>query len=340
MKNVNMKNWVSDVIASPKKKAMPILSFPAIQLMDISVKKLISNSGLQAEAMNIIAKRTESMAAVSLMDLSVEAEAFGSTVLFSEDEVPTVTGSVVSNSNEIENLKVPEIGAGRTGLYIEALEKSLELIEDRPVLAGVIGPYSLAGRLMDITEIMMCCYDEPETVHTLMNKTTEFIISYCKAYKAIGANGVVMAEPLTGMLSPAMAEEFSAPYVKKITEAVQDEDFIVIYHNCGNNTVHMVESIISSGAAGYHFGNAINMKDILPLMPKDVLIMGNVDPVSQIKDGTESTIKECVFAIMKECTDYPNFVISSGCDIPPMAKWENIDAFFKATEEFYACTEK
>ena len=32
---------------------------------------------------------------------------------------------------------------------------------------------------------------------------------------------------------------------------------------------------------------------------------------------------------------YPNFVISSGCDIPPASKWENIDAFFKAVDEFY-----
>ena len=30
-----------------------------------------------------------------------------------------------------------------------------------------------------------------------------------------------------------------------------------------------------------------------------------------------------------------NFVISSGCDIPPLSKWENIDAYFAAIEEYY-----
>ena len=38
---------------------------------------------------------------------------------------------------------------------------------------------------------------------------------------------------------------------------------------------------------------------------------------------------------MNACCKYPNFVISSGCDIPPASKWENIDAFFKAVDEFY-----
>jgi uroporphyrinogen decarboxylase len=38
---------------------------------------------------------------------------------------------------------------------------------------------------------------------------------------------------------------------------------------------------------------------------------------------------------MGKCCSYPNFVISSGCDIPPATPWENLDAFFAAVEEYY-----
>ena len=38
---------------------------------------------------------------------------------------------------------------------------------------------------------------------------------------------------------------------------------------------------------------------------------------------------------MEDCCGYPNFVISSGCDVPPLAGWENINAFFAAVKEFY-----
>lgn len=51
--------------------------------------------------------------------------------------------------------------------------------------------------------------------------------------------GILMAEPLTGMLSPELAVEFSEPYVRQIVQAVQDDDFLVIYHNCGDNAVFM-----------------------------------------------------------------------------------------------------
>jgi len=227
----NMYEWVASLCTAGPKKAMPVLSFPAIQEMGITVRELISSSDLQAKGMKLVADRTPAGASVSLMDLSVEAECFGSEIRVSDDEVPTVVGKIVSDEDEAEALAVPKVGAGRTGIYIEAIEKAVGLIEDRPVLAGVIGPFSLAGRLMDVSEALANCYDEPDMVHTLLEKATEFLIAYIKAYKAVGANGVVMAEPLAGLLSPALAQEFSADYCKKIVAAVQDESFIVVYHN-------------------------------------------------------------------------------------------------------------
>ena len=332
---MNMKEWLKELREAERKKAMPILSFPAVQLMGISVKELISDSDRQAEGMVRIAERVDAAASVSLMDLSVEAECFGSQIVVSEDEVPTVKGSIVSGPEEVESLRIPPVGAGRTDIYIDAVRKAAEKIQDRPVFAGMIGPYSLAGRLLDVTEIMFYCYDEPEMVALLLDKATEFLILYGKAYKETGAGGIMLAEPLAGLLSPALAEEFSAPFVKRIVEALQDDDFLVIYHNCGNSTIQMIDSILDTGAAAYHFGNAIDMAEMLKHIPADTIVMGNVDPAGQFRNGTPESIRTATLSLMEKCCTYPNFVISSGCDIPPMSKWENIDAFFRAVADFY-----
>lgn len=333
----NMYAWVNEMLAAETKRAMPVLSFPSISLMGITVRQLISDENLQSKGMKMIADRLPKAAAsVSMMDLSVEAEAFGSAIRTSDDEVPTVTNAIAPDLASAQALRVPQVGEGRTGLYISAIKKSCELITDRPVFAGVIGPFSLAGRLMGVSEAMINCYEEPELVHTTMRKATDFLIEYINAYKAVGANGVVMAEPLTGLLSPSLAEEFSEPYVREIVEKTQTEDFIVIYHNCGNNTVQMIDSILRVGAKAYHFGNAISMKDMVEKVPADTLVMGNVDPAGQFKNGTPESIKAETKRIMGECCAHKNFVISSGCDIPPLSPWANIDAFFEAVDEFYA----
>ena len=128
---------------------------------------------------------------------------------------------------------------------------------------------------------------------------------YCKAYKKCGANGVVIAEPLAGVLSPAMED-----------------------------------SLASIGAMGYHFGNAVNMEDALEKMPADRLVMGNVDPAGQFRNGTTESIRKATLEVMEKCCTHDNFIISSGCDIPPMSKWENIDAFFTAVSEYYEAKDK
>lgn len=338
----NMYAWIEELKAAETKKALPVLSFPSVQLLGITVRELINDSDLQAKGMKAVADRVPTAAAVSLMDLSLEAECFGSKIRVSDEEVPTVVGSLIDAAldedgrlEQAKALAVPKVGAGRTQIYIDAIEKAGNQITDRPVLAGVIGPFSLAGRLMDVTEAMIYCYDEPDMVHVLLQKATDFIIQYIKAYKAVGANGVVLAEPLAGLLSPGLAQEFSGDYCKQIVDAVQDENFIVVYHNCGNTAVLTMDSLLSCGAKAYHFGDAVDMAEVMAKIPSDVVALGNVSPAGEFRGGTPESIRQATWKVMEACCKYPNFVISSGCDIPPMSPWENIDAFFAAVDAFY-----
>lgn len=338
----SIKKWKEDMLVGTRKKALPILSFPSIQLLNVSVKEIISSSELQSKGMKAIADRCPSAASVSLMDLSVEAECFGAQILFSDDEVPTVTGPIIDPEYDEDKhielakaLRVPEVGEGRTQIYLDAIEKTLQLIKDRPVLAGVIGPFSLAGRLVDVTSSLMFCISEPEYMHEVLKKCTEFIIKYIMAYKKTGCGGVILAEPLAGILSPALAMEFSGEYCKKIVEAVKDDEFAFIYHNCGNTANVTIDSILHCGADAYHFGDAVDMEEILSKVPKDVVCMGNISPVSEFRQGTPDSIAKKTKDLMSNCCKYQNYVISSGCDIPPMSSWDNIDSFYNAVEEFY-----
>ncbi|MVM55354.1 uroporphyrinogen decarboxylase family protein [Gordonibacter urolithinfaciens] len=333
---MDMRKWFADVIMSENKKALPVLSFPAVQLMGITVRDLIGSSDYQAEAMRLIAQKYPTAASVSFMDLSVEAEAFGAETVVSDDEVPTVVGALVDEGTDPDDIAVPAVGAGRTGLYVEAIAKVAPLIGDRPVLAGAIGPFSLAGRLMDVSEVMVLCYEEPELVHAVLGKAAGFVAAYAAAFRAAGADGVVLAEPLAGLLSPDLAEEFSSAYVRRIVEEVQTDSFAVVYHNCGGGVPKMMDSIVATGAAAFHFGNAISMVDVMPLVPADRVAMGNVAPAEQLRNGTPDSVRAATIEVLETCAGYPNFVISTGCDVPPMAPLENIDAFFAAVDEFYA----
>ena len=331
---MNMTQWLAT--AAAQHKPMPILSFPGMQITGVPVSELVRDGKLQAECMKAVADRWDTLASVSLMDLSVEAEAFGSPVRFFDDEVPSVTEPIVQDEAGLARLRIPAVGDARTGVYIGNIREAKKLITDRPIFAGAIGPFSLAGRLMDMTEIMMLCYEEPELVHGVLERVTQFLIAYNTTLRDAGADGLVMAEPAAGMLSPALMGEFSSPYVKRIIDAVQTDDCVFIYHNCGNSTLSLVSEILSTGAKAFHFGNAIDLSEMIRLIPSDKIVMGNVDPTTQFRNGTPESVREATLAVLNACGGYPNFILSSGCDIPPLSQISNIDAFFHTAGEFYA----
>ncbi len=330
--SLSVRQWLCALPASGL--PMPLLSFPSAQLVGANVYEFTHNEALQARGIAEVARRTDAAAAVCMMDLSVEAEAFGCTILASADEVPTVTGILISDEDEALALEIPAVGTARTGLYVEAARLAKAAVTDRPVLAGIIGPFSLVGRLMDVSEALMNCIADGDFVHAALEKVTPFLIAYAKAYKAAGVDGIVMAEPLAGLLSPALETEFSAPYVKAIIDAVQDEGFAVIYHNCGPNTPKMTESLYQNGAAAYHFGDAVDICDLLDNMPADRPVMGNISPSEHFSGGTPEEMYTATAALLEKASQYPHFVLSSGCDIPMHASWENIDAFFAAAKDF------
>ncbi len=329
---MNMRDRLEEIKRASVKKPMPVLSFPCVQLMGMNVRELLSDPYNQANGMKAVADRTDSFAALGFMNLSLEAEAFGADVKISDTNVPAVTAPLTEDIEAAEKLEIPVIKEGRAGICIEGIKKALTLIHDRPVFAGVTGPFTLAGSLAGIGR----AFENPKLLHILLRKSTDFLTGYIKAYRSIGADGIFMAEPLAGILSPELAEQFSEPYVREIADAVRTEDFIVIYHNCGNGIIEMAESIYRTGCDAYHFGNAADMKTVLEIFPDDKIVMGNLDPAALLAEGTPEAVRRETLKLLEKCSVHPNFLISSGCDIPPFAKWENIDAFFEAAGEFYS----
>ena len=331
--NINMKEWIADIISRKEVVAVPVMTHPGIEQNGHTVKEAVSDGRVHAEAVIRLAKEYPSAAAATIMDLTTEAEAFGAEIAFSDEAVPAVSGRLLSDIDSIYQLQVPSLSAGRIPAYLKANLIAAREILDRPLLSGCIGPFSLAGRLYNMSEIMVLIYENPEAAHTLLTKCTDFIEKYCMALKQTGANGVLMAEPAAGLLSNEDCMVFSSDYVKRIVGHVQDEDFIIVLHNCGN-TGHCTKAMVTTGAAAYHFGNKCQMEDVIKEVPPTALAMGNIDPVSIFKDGTPELMRETVTDLLERMKDYPNFVLSSGCDTPPHTPIANIEAFFQTLEEW------
>ena len=328
-----MKNWIKQVLESERRLVIPIMTHPGIEGVGKQVKDAVTSGVVHYEAIRYLSDNYASDACTVIMDLTVEAEVFGAEVNIPDDEVPTVIGRLVCDEASVQALSIPSLTAGRIPQYLLANRLAAENITNKPVFSGCIGPYSLAGRLYDMSEIMVAIYIEPDTILELLSKCTHFLIDYCKALKETGTAGVIIAEPAAGLLSNEDCMAYSTQFVKQIVEEVQDEHFTVILHNCGN-TGQCTQAMLETGANALHFGNAINMQDVLKECPQDVIVMGNLAPVGVIKQGTPTSVLAEVSALLESTRLSRNFILSTGCDVPPHAPEANIRAFFEAVETF------
>lgn len=309
------------------------MTHPGIELIGSTVLKAVTDGQTHADAICALNEAFPAAAVTAIMDLTVEAEAFGAEIRFAENEIPNVIGRLVGDADEVAALEVPSLDKGRVREYLKANRIVASRIQDKPVYGGCIGPFSLAGRLFDLSELMMAMYVEPETVTVLLDKCTAFLTSYVQAMKEAGISGVVMAEPAAGLISNDDFLQYCTAYVKQIIDAVQDDAFKVILHNCGN-TGHCTDAMVRSGAWALHFGNRADMVEALQACPGDLPVMGNIDPVGVLQQATPDQVYTAVSELLEKTAPYDNYILSSGCDVPPHTPIANIKAFYQALSDY------
>lgn len=327
-----MDSLDKQLFSDKKRKAIPIMTHPGIEQTGKRVIDAVTNGEIHFKAIQAMADSYPAAASTVIMDLTVEAEAFGCKLAMTENEVPNVVGKILDDLSKVERLNIPSVTQGRIPEYLKANKLAAQHI-GKPVLSGCIGPYSLAGRLYDMSDLMIAIYIEPEAVINLLTKCTDFILEYGYHLKQTGTAGIIIAEPAAGLLSNDDCYNYSTIFVQRIVNELQDESFSIILHNCGN-TGQCTDAMVRSNATGLHFGNKIDLRLALQEIPTDIIVMGNIDPVSVFKQSSPTAVKSNTLELLKQTAEYPNFVLSTGCDVPPEVPYQNIDAFYEALYEF------
>ncbi len=312
------------VLDSPRRLVMPLVGQPGVKLTGSTLWQNESNAELQYRTIRALYDHIQPDGVFTLMDLSVEAGAVGLPVVFPLNEPPTVTGHPVASGEDLKRLRAvnPRFD-GRVHTYVETMRR---IAEDASVSvpkgAYVAGPFALAGLMMGATEIAMATLTDPDLVHEVLGFATDVIARYAAMLREAGADMIAMLEPTAVILSPHAFETFSGTYIRKLVQAV-DTNWIL--HICGNTT-HLIDQMCALSVQGLSLDADVDLPRIAPQVPESVVILGNVDPVHVIARGTPERVRSSTLELLDAMDGVPNFVLSTGCDVPYEAPLENITA--------------
>ncbi|MCD6576852.1 MAG: uroporphyrinogen decarboxylase family protein [Anaerolineaceae bacterium] len=321
------QDLIDSIKNNNNKKALVFGTNIGAEILKIPSVEIYTDINAQIDAIISFDERFDADFLITAMDLSVEAECFGSDIVFPENGAPQVGNRLVASLSEIERLDVPPVGDYRSKSFFEITEKLLSQDLNKPVIGGIIGPFSLAGRLFGVKEMFQLVLDNELSALSLISKCNQFVIEFARAYQQVGCQGVVISEPSAGLMSPVALSKFSSMFIKKLIRELDSPTFRVIYHNCGARVVHL-DSIFETEASIFHFGEPMDILAALQRNKGNRIISGNLDPVNVfLADKKEFVIKKTT-ALIHAANNDSSFLIAPGCDLPAETPLENMDAFY------------
>ena len=215
--------------------------------------------------------------------------------------------------------------------YIPELIKAVEILkkevgDEVPIVAGIIGPFTIAGSLLDSVPILKATFKTPDKLPPFLEVAEKAGTTLAKALVEAGAD-IISCEDMTAspeLIAPKTYREFELEYQRRQFEAIPVP---TILHICGN-VDPIVEWMGQTGA------------DILSLEPKasarlarqkcgsDIVLMGGVDTATTlfmkdpetVKEGCEETIEDGIQ------------ILAPGCAVAPGTPMENLLAMVEVAK--------
>jgi len=324
-----LQAWIDRLGRTP---VAPLLGYPGTRLTRTSIKLNEFNWGVHAWTLQVIWRRFQPDAVFTLMDLAVEASAIGLQVRFPLFESPTVEFHPVKEQADLDQFKAADIlKDGRAYAFIQTIRQLGQILPEEVVKAAyVTGPFTLAGLMMGAEQIALNAILEPNLVHRTLELATSVVTRYAMALESAGADAIVILDPTSVILGPEHFEQFAGKYTRMLIGSLKNA--ATVYHVCGN-TMHLIERFCELGVDGLSLDSAVSLPAVARKVPQDIVLVGNIDPVSVMLHGNPEAVRREVLNLRRAMSDRRSFVLSTGCDLPPETPFENIEAFVQAGKE-------
>ena len=201
-----------------------------------------------------------------------------------------------------------------------------ELGDEVPIVGGIIGPFTIAGSLLDTVPLLKATFKAAEKIRPFLEVGEKAGTALAKALIDAGVD-IISVEDMTAspdLIAPKTYRDYELEYQSKQFEAISVP---AILHICGN-----VDSIITwMGQTG---------AEIISLEPKasaklarekcgpDVVLMGGVDtattlfmkPPEVVREGCEESIADGIQ------------ILAPGCAVAPGTPLENLFAMVEVAK--------
>lgn len=320
----------------------PILSGVTRKLTNSTYKDWATNSDICAKSLLAAQKEFDLDCIVTLIDLSVECDAWGQELIYPENEAchPNYDNCVIKDIEEYENIKkVDYKSSKRMMMHIDTCNKIVkESKGEYPVIAFVFGPLGTLSMLRSQQEMYMDFYDDPDAVHEAARQVNETLKEYCHALMQTGINGIMIDTLFSSgsIMSKDMWDELEGDLLEDLTNSIRNDGGLVFLHNCGERIYFDVQ-IKRAKPDGISFlyppDDCKDFKECKEKYGKQVTLIGAVTPASVVISSDEDWNNECI-SNLNDMAKGGGFIFATGCEYPANASFDRAKEMVTMAKNF------
>jgi uroporphyrinogen decarboxylase len=253
-----------------------------------------------------------------------ETSAFGAKITFEGNFSPKAE-KLIHDPADVLKLANPDVYAcERTLDRIKGVAYYRKLLGNQfPLIGWVEGPLAETADLSGVSETMMNMIMEPGMVKDIQQICLQTAKDFAAAQISAGSNIMGVGDAVCSQISLDMYDEFCLPLHKELFDFIHAQGALVKLHICGNIT-HLLPSLSKTGIDILDIDWMVDMAEAHRIMGTEVIICGNLDPVSVILEGDRPLIKE-KYTETAGKIPRENWIMMGGCEIPPATPVENMN---------------
>lgn len=288
-------------------------------------------------------KLLEHDSVVTLIDLSVEAEAFGAEIVYPEMNTPHPNYDKTFIRSAADYRKIERINprkAGRMKTVIEMIGGLSKEIGDTHAIVGfAYGSIGALSMMRGPENFFMDLMEHPDEVLAAVEALDEVLIEYVKAQAEAGAHAVCVDHLYCSgsILSKNLWEKFEGNSLRKICGAIREAGAAVVLHNCGNDIYFdMSEKWAKPAAISHAFmaDDVNSWEEQKSTWGGKIATIGWIPPGPVAMLGTAEEIEEEVKEEIGIFAKDGGFVLATGCEYPPNAPLWNAKHIVECSRKY------
>jgi len=313
---------------------MPITMMFAADFAGVRYRDYASDHRVLAESQLKTAERFGFDYVSVISDPAREASDLGGMVEWYEQQPPAIVESaaLLSDKAALARLRLPSMDApGRMRDRIEGARLLARAVGDTKVVEGwVEGPCALAADLRGVNTLMLDFYDDEAFVVDLFEFVVAMEVAFAAEQVKAGATLIGVGDAAASLVGPKFYTRYVLAFEQRLIAGLHALGVPVRLHICGN-TRKILGGMAQAGAEIVDLDFLTPLGDGRAAMGDAQVLLGNIDPVRLLRDGTPESVEAAIAACHAEAGTH--YIVGAGCEVARGTPHENVEAMGRYARE-------